>query len=89
MVLSHSVFFVLGAAAPARAVAHNSHSRLSKNGSTVLLSGLWRPALTLEFTHLVHKSLLALVPLFMHMCLSTHTLYRYMGHYRCMPALPI
>jgi hypothetical protein len=38
-------FLVLGAAAPARAVAHNSCSRLSEYGSAVLLSGLWRPAM--------------------------------------------
>jgi hypothetical protein len=44
MVLPYSVFLVLGAAAPARAVAHISYSRLSEYGSTVLLSGLWRPA---------------------------------------------
>jgi hypothetical protein len=45
MVLLYSVFLVLGAAAPARAVAHNSYSHLSEYGSTVLLSGLWRPAM--------------------------------------------
>jgi hypothetical protein len=44
MVLPYSVFLVLGAAAPARAVAHNSYLRLSEYVSTVLLSGLWRPA---------------------------------------------
>jgi hypothetical protein len=45
MVLTYSVFLVLGAAAPARAVAHNSYLRLSEYGSAVLLSGLWRPAM--------------------------------------------
>jgi hypothetical protein len=45
MVFPYSVFLVLGAAAPARAVAHNSYSRLFEYGSTVLLSGLWRPAM--------------------------------------------
>jgi hypothetical protein len=45
MVLMYWVFLVLGAAAPARAVAHNSYLRLSEYGSAVLLSGLWRPAM--------------------------------------------
>jgi hypothetical protein len=40
MVITCSVFLVLGASAAARAVAHNSFSRLSGYGSTVLLSGL-------------------------------------------------
>jgi hypothetical protein len=57
MVLPYSISLILGAAAPARAVAHNSFSRLSEYCSTVLLSGLWRPAmeaaLALEFTRLV------------------------------------
>jgi hypothetical protein len=44
MVLPYLVFLVLDAAAPARAVAHNSYSRLSEYSSAVLLSGLWRPA---------------------------------------------
>jgi hypothetical protein len=43
MVLPYSVFLVLGAAAPARAVANNS--RLSEYGSTVPLSSLWKPAM--------------------------------------------
>jgi hypothetical protein len=45
MVLPYSVFLVLGTAAPARAVAHNSYSRLYEYGSTALLSGLWRQAI--------------------------------------------
>jgi hypothetical protein len=45
MVLPYSVFLVLGAAAPARAVAHNSYVRLSEYGNAVLQSGLWRPAM--------------------------------------------
>jgi hypothetical protein len=49
MVLPHAVFLVLGAAAPARAAAHNSYLRLSEYSSAVLLSGLWRPVLILEF----------------------------------------
>jgi hypothetical protein len=36
MVLPFSVFLVLGAAAPARAVAHNSYLRLSEYGNAVL-----------------------------------------------------
>jgi hypothetical protein len=44
MVLPYLVFLVLGAAAPARSVAHNSYSRLSEYDSTVLLGGLCRPA---------------------------------------------
>jgi hypothetical protein len=40
MVLPYSVFLVLGTAAPARAVAHNSYLRLSEYGNAVLLSGL-------------------------------------------------
>jgi hypothetical protein len=36
MVLPHSGFLVLGAAAPARAVAHNSYLRLSEYGNAVL-----------------------------------------------------
>jgi hypothetical protein len=55
MALPYSVFLVLGAAALARAVAHNFYSCLSEYG-TVLLSCLWRLALTLEFTRLVHTS---------------------------------
>jgi hypothetical protein len=54
MRLPYSVFLVLGAAAPARAVLCNCaqfYYRLSENGSTVLLSGLWRPAKA-EFTRL-------------------------------------
>jgi hypothetical protein len=43
MVLPYLISLVL--AAPARAVAHNSFSRLSEYGSAVLLSGLWRPAM--------------------------------------------
>jgi hypothetical protein len=39
------VFLVSGAAAPARAVAHNSFSCLYEYGSTVLLSSLWRPVM--------------------------------------------
>jgi hypothetical protein len=67
MVLQYLVFLVLGAAAPARSVAHNSFSRLSEYDSPVLARGLWRPAtaLALEFTRLVHTSLLALVPHFL------------------------
>jgi hypothetical protein len=45
MVLQYSVSLVLGEAAPARAVAHNSYLRLSGYGSAVLLSGLWRLAM--------------------------------------------
>jgi hypothetical protein len=36
MVLPYSVFLVLGAAAPARAVAHHSYLRLSEYGNAVL-----------------------------------------------------
>jgi hypothetical protein len=72
MVLPYLDFLVLGAPAPARAVAQNSYSRLSEYGSTVLSSGLWTPALALEFTPLVHKSHLALVPRFLHMCVLTY-----------------
>jgi hypothetical protein len=36
MVLPYSVFLVLGAAAPARVVAHNSYFRLSDYGNDVL-----------------------------------------------------
>jgi hypothetical protein len=36
MVLLFSIFLVLGAAAPARAVAHNSYLRLSEYGNAVL-----------------------------------------------------
>jgi hypothetical protein len=36
MVLPYSVFLALGAAAPARAVAHNSYLRLSEYGNAVL-----------------------------------------------------
>jgi hypothetical protein len=36
MVLPYSVFLVLGAAAPARAVVHNSYLRLSEYGNAVL-----------------------------------------------------
>jgi hypothetical protein len=69
MVLPYSAVLVLRAAAPARAVAHNPYSCLSEYGSTVLLSSLWRAALALEFTSLVHISLLALVPnFFYNMC---------------------
>jgi hypothetical protein len=69
MVLPYSAVLVLGAAALARAVAHNPYLCLSEYGSTVLLSSLWRPALALEFTSLVHVSLLALVPnFFYNMC---------------------
>jgi hypothetical protein len=45
MVLLYSIFLVLGAAAPTRAVAHNSYLCLSAYSSAVLLSGLWRPAM--------------------------------------------
>jgi hypothetical protein len=45
MVLPYSVLLVLGAAAPARAVAHNSYLRLSEYVNAVLLSSLWRPAM--------------------------------------------
>jgi hypothetical protein len=36
MALPYSVFLVLGAAAPARAAAHNSYVRLSEYGNAVL-----------------------------------------------------
>jgi hypothetical protein len=49
MVLPYSCFLVLGTAALARAVAHNSYLRLSEYGNAVLLSGLCRPALIPEF----------------------------------------
>jgi hypothetical protein len=45
MVLPYSVFLVLGAAASARAVAHNSYLSLSEYSNAVLYSGLWRPAM--------------------------------------------
>jgi hypothetical protein len=45
MALPYSVFLVLGAAAPARAVAHISYLSLSEYGNAVLSSGLWRPAM--------------------------------------------
>jgi hypothetical protein len=45
MVLPYAIFLVLGAAAPARAVAHSSYLPLSEYSSAVLLSGLWRPAM--------------------------------------------
>jgi hypothetical protein len=45
MVLTYLVFLSLCAVAPARAVAHNSCSRLSEYGSPVLSRGPWRPAM--------------------------------------------
>jgi hypothetical protein len=68
VVLPYSVFLVLRAAPPTRAVALNSYLRLCEYGSAVLVSGLWRPVLILEFPRLLRKSL-ALVPRFFHMCL--------------------
>jgi hypothetical protein len=62
MVLPYSVFLVLGAAAPARAGAHNSYLRISEYSSTALLRGPWRPAPALDFTRFGLTSLLGLVP---------------------------
>jgi hypothetical protein len=60
MVYPYSVFLVLGAAAPARAVAHNS---FCASLSTIMLcceavygGGLWRPVLILEFSSFVQQS---------------------------------
>jgi hypothetical protein len=76
----YSVFLVLVAAAPARAVAHDSFSRLSAYGSTVLSSGLWRPAMGAGscsgIQRLVHTiSPLALVPNFCYIWLLYNNEY--------------